>query len=414
MIHFGAHFESNPQTASFKFSTGLGIPVGEEIKRILANPSTPLKFSPTVSAAPKKVLIENASLRTLAELTLKITTAKEITWRLGTSKVMYRQDIEKALGKVPWERILPPSSTLALRITTAKSRLYHSGLIEEESNKFFQAKNFIVERKAAAFTTIDISLNNNVFALGIALGGEPLNHRGYRSSLAHQAPLNEILAAGIINFAFDEISKEDLRLNVAPTDIHVPFAGTGTFGLEALLKFGNIAPCIFRENYAIEKFIPVSENSSLHTRKKARNDIATDLPKLLFIDNSEKAISSLKANLSHVTKLLNEIDIKLPSAVVEPLDFFEWKSPPASSGVTCLLLNPPYGHRMATAEKLYPRLGAQLRRLYQHSSHPVWGVCLTPPGNQAEQFLKTLQPTFNRRITLRNGGLATEAVVFIL
>ncbi|MGC9331553.1 MAG: THUMP domain-containing protein [Bacteroidales bacterium] len=71
-----------------------------------------------------------------------------------------------------------------------------------------------------------ISLNNS---------GQNLSKRGYRKEQT-EAPINEMLAAGLLLYA---------GMENRPV-IHDPMTGSGTFAIEAAMKYANIPPGLKR------------------------------------------------------------------------------------------------------------------------------------------------------------------------
>ncbi len=95
-------------------------------------------------------------------------------------------------------------------------------------------------------------------------------------------------------------------------------------------------------------------------------------------------------------------------------DFFSLQSVPDSDLPSCLLLNPPYGQRLDVGRNFFSALGEKVSELYGKRSCPVWGLALLPSGQPAASFASALRPKTLKKIALRNGGLAVEAIAFLL
>ena len=93
----------------------------------------------------------------------------------------------------------------------------------------------------------DIRLNMHISGtdctLSLDSSGESLHVRGYRNE-AVEAPLNEVLAAGMILMTGWR----------GETDFIDPMCGSGTLPIEAALIARNIAPGVYRKEYAFEKW----------------------------------------------------------------------------------------------------------------------------------------------------------------
>lgn len=77
--------------------------------------------------------------------------------------------------------------------------------------------------------------------LSLDSSGESLHRRGYRQESV-EAPLNEVLAAGMILMTGWN----------GETDFIDPMCGSGTLLIEAALIARNMAPGVFRKEYAFE------------------------------------------------------------------------------------------------------------------------------------------------------------------
>ena len=93
----------------------------------------------------------------------------------------------------------------------------------------------------------DIRLNMHIAedhcTLSLDSSGESLHRRGYRQESV-EAPLNEVLAAGMILLSGWQ----------GDADFIDPMCGSGTLPIEAALIAKNMAPGLFRKEYAFEKW----------------------------------------------------------------------------------------------------------------------------------------------------------------
>lgn len=85
--------------------------------------------------------------------------------------------------------------------------------------------------------------SRNKCTLSLDSSGESLHRRGYRQE-AVEAPLNEVLAAGMILMTGWK----------GECDLIDPMCGSGTIPIEAALIARNIAPGVFRKEFAFEKW----------------------------------------------------------------------------------------------------------------------------------------------------------------
>ena len=103
------------------------------------------------------------------------------------------------------------------------------------------------ERPNISVSNPDIRLNIHVAednaTLSLDSSGESLHRRGYRQESV-EAPLNEVLAAGMILMTGWK----------GETDFIDPMCGSGTLPIEAALIARNISPGVFRKEFAFEKW----------------------------------------------------------------------------------------------------------------------------------------------------------------
>ena len=110
---------------------------------------------------------------------------------------------------------------------------------------YFREKNG--ERPSIRINNPDVALNIHIAedkcTLSLDSSGESLHRRGYRQE-AVEAPLNEVLAAGMILMTGWR----------GECDLIDPMCGSGTIPIEAALIARNIAPGVFRKEFAFEKW----------------------------------------------------------------------------------------------------------------------------------------------------------------
>ena len=171
--------------------------------------------------------------------------------------------------------------------------------------------------------------------------GIKLSDRGYRK-IPHQAPLREVLAAGILmQTGYDGSSS-----------LVLPMCGSGTLAIEAAL-IALQRPCgLLRSNYGFmhekdfdkdlwQQIRKQAQDASKKTRKQLAPIIATDI--------DERAVNAARKNamtagVDHLIKF-------------EVCDFFDTEVP-IQPGV--VLLNPEYGKRLGEIDQLeavYKQIG---------------------------------------------------------
>ncbi|KXB39292.1 THUMP domain protein [Bacteroidales bacterium KA00344] len=226
---------------------------------------------------------------------------------------------------------------------------------------------------------LHIHIADNDATLCLDSSGESLHRRGYRQESV-EAPLNEVLAAGMILMSGWK----------ADTDFIDPMCGSGTLAIEAALIARNISPGVFRKEFAFEKW----------------NDFDQELFDAIYNDDTQerefehhiygydidmKAVNTARLNVK-AAGLSKEITI-------EQQDFKDFTKPANKS---IIITNPPYGERISTPNLLgtYKMIGERLK--HEFGGNDAW--ILSYREECFEQI--GLKPSI--KIPLFNGSLECE------
>jgi putative N6-adenine-specific DNA methylase len=229
-----------------------------------------------------------------------------------------------------------------------------------------------------------LHINNNDCSLLLDSSGESLHKRGYRMS-TNIAPINEVLAAGII-----KLSGWDKSI-----DFMDPMCGSGTFLIEAAMMASNIPANINRDEFAFEKWpdwdldlFELIQNSLLKKVKEPEISI-------FGYDKAPSAILKAKQNINQAS-LSDFISVNQSS-------FFETTK--SSNKKLHLITNPPYGERLkGDIKELYKNIGDTLKAHY--SDTDAWFIS----SNLDAMKYVGLRPS--RKIKLFNGKLESRLLNF--
>ena len=232
---------------------------------------------------------------------------------------------------------------------------------------------------------LNIHIAHHTCTLSLDSSGESLHRRGYRQE-AVEAPLNEVLAAGMILMTGWR----------GECDFIDPMCGSGTIPVEAALIARNIYPGVFRKEYAFEKWVDFNPDSF----DKIYND---DSQKRAFEHKIEGYAINPKANeiaMHNVTAhgVSKDVILKL-----QPFQQFEQ---PANKSI--MVTNPPYGERISTNDLLglYKMIGARLKHAFV--GNDAWVL-----SYREECFYQIgLKPT--EKIELYNGALECQSRKYVL
>lgn len=227
--------------------------------------------------------------------------------------------------------------------------------------------------------TFHIHISHDDCSLSLDSSGESLHRRGYRQDTM-EAPLNEVLAAGMLLLAGWD----------GQTDFVDPMCGSGTLPIEAALIARNMAPGLFRTKYAFEKWNDFDKDlfESIYNDDSEEREFTH---KIYGFDKDPKAVAVAKRN-AKAASLADTISF-------ETQDFKDFK--PVTEK-TLMVTNPPYGERLNPDDLMetYQMIGERLKNAMKGSE--AWII-----SYKYECFDKIgLKPS--AKIPLFNGALPCE------
>jgi len=279
-------------------------------------------------------------------------------------------EVYEQIKAIHWEDYLDIDKTFAVDAVVFSEEFRHSKFVS------YKVKDAIVDyfrdaydkRPSVRISKPDVLLNIHIAetkcTLSLDSSGESLHRRGYRQE-AVEAPLNEVLAAGMILMSGWH----------GECDLIDPMCGSGTIPIEAALIARNIAPGVFRKEFAFEKWI----------------DFDQELFDKIYNDNNPKANEIATHNIK-AAGVSKDVTLKL-----QPFQQFEQ---PKEKAV--IITNPPYGERISTNDLLglYSMIGERLKHAF--TGNTAWIL-----SYREECFDQIgLKPT--AKIPLFNGALECE------
>lgn len=189
---------------------------------------------------------------------------------------------------------------------------------------------------------INVHISGKWVTLSLDSSGGSLHRRGYRSG-PFEAPLNEVLAAGMIMISGWN----------GKTPFLDPMCGSGTLAIEAALIAAGIPPGIFRKQYGFENWKDFDRELMEHVVQQLPREKEVNVP-IIARDVDPEAVNLTRRQVKQLelTHLVR----------VEQADFEQ------SEGMegTTLIINPPYGERMRPGdiESLYGMIGSTLKHKY--------------------------------------------------
>ncbi len=258
-------------------------------------------------------------------------------------------EVYEQIKALRWKEILDINKSFAVDAVVFSEEFRHSKFVS------YKVKDAIVDyfrelngkRPSVRINNPDVLLNIHIAqtrcTLSLDSSGESLHRRGYRQE-AVEAPLNEVLAAGMILMTGWK----------GGSDLIDPMCGSGTIPIEAALIARNIAPGVFRKEFAFEKWNDFDQElfDSIYNDDSQEREFTH---KIYGYDNSPQAnqIATRNVKAAGVSK---EVMLR-----VQPIQQF---GQPAGKAI--LITNPPYGERISSRDLLglYQTIGERLKHAF--------------------------------------------------
>ena len=293
------------------------------------------------------------------------------------------EELYGGIAEYDWGRWLRPVNTLAI------DPVVHSDIFRHSHFAAQKAKDAIVDRVRMRYRQrpsvdvddpdyrIQLRIDRDRVEVALDASGDSLHKRGYRTE-AGQAPINEVLAAGMLKLAGYKGDRPFSDL----------FCGSGTIAIEAGLIATRTAPGLLRESHGCMRWRDADEIAYEVAREEARMKRRRSAPIMLATDKDEYAIGMTERNAKRAG-LSGLIEARKGLAT----EVF----PPASEGL--LVSNPPYGERMNEEDLvgLYKALGDNFKQNWTGWS--AWLLSSSKPSLGAVG-LRT-----SKRLALRNASL---------
>jgi len=321
---------------------------------------------------------------------LALRTAIKILKPIKTFKAYNDKSLYDGMMKIDWSEYMNEHQTFVFETTLHSEHFNHSQFVALKS------KDAVVDQfrdKTGKRPNIDkdfpdvrfhIHIDRDVCTVSLDTSGESLHRRGYKSA-TNIAPINEVLAAGMLLLSGWDGQSHFLD----------PMCGSGTILAEAAMIACNIPANINRKEFAFEKWS--DWDSELFDKvlesllKKTREFHYT----ITGYDKAPSAVAKAKDNIKNAN--LDEY------VTVKQANFFETEK--TTEGPLHMVFNPPYGERLdIDLERFYREIGDTLKQSYPNTN--AWFITA---NLEALKFVG-LKPS--RKIKLFNGKLEARFVKY--
>lgn len=313
-------------------------------------------------------------------------TALRILKPIHNFKAKNADEVYAEIKKMDWQKYLTEKNTFSVDSVVFSSVFTHSKFVA------YRVKDAIVDyftqktgkRPSVSVSNPDLLINihiaENQCTLSLDSSGESLHKRGYRNSQT-EAPLNEVLAAGMI-------LKTGWRGN---SDFVDPMCGSGTLLIEAAMIAMNIPPGIYRTSFAFEKWIDFDSElfDMIYNDDSGEREFKH---RIYGSDISPKAIAIASENIKNAG-VAKYVDLKT-------MPFQDYKKASSDNGI--LITNPPYGERIKPDDLagLYEMIGERLKHIFP--GYEAWIL------SYKKECFNKLGLRHSLRIPLMNGSLECE------
>jgi putative N6-adenine-specific DNA methylase len=352
---------------------GLEEVLENELKGIGAENTEVLNRAVKFQGSKEILYKSNVCLRTALKILVPLK-----TFQAKSEKMLY-----SAVYEYEWEALFNLYNTFVIDTVVNSSFFKHSqyaslktkdAIVDRFRNKYNKRPS--VNKKNPDFR-INLHIYNDQCTLSLDSSGESLHKRGYKVKNV-KAPLNEVLAAGLIM-----LSGWDKR-----SPFIDPMCGSGTLPIEAALLANDIAPGIYREQFGFENWhdfdYGLLRSIKSQFSKRAKNKFT-----IHGSDISAEAIETSRNNIEKAN-LISHVELFQQS-----ISDYE---PPAEKNGT-VIINPPYNIKLKDKDIMafYQQIGNLLKKKY--IGYDVWVF------SNHKQALKHIGLHATGKMTLYNGPL---------
>lgn len=333
----------------------------------------------------RRMVSFEGDLELLYTANVQLRTALRVLKPILTFTAKTPDEVYDRMKRFEWSAVMTSATTFAIDTVVYSEHFSHSAFVG------YRAKDAIVDYFKERENTrpsvrlhnpdlfINLHISHDVVTVSFDSSGESLHKRGYRV-VQTPAPLNEVLAAGILLKAGWHGER----------DLLDPMCGSGTFLIEAALIATGTAPGIFRKHFAFERWRDFDADLFSQVYNDDSRERAFD-HHIYGSDILHEAIRAAEANVRQAGMS------RYISLSVTPMEERE----PATEPML-LVMNPPYGERlkMNDAQDLYAMIGRKLKHNYPGCD--AWIIAYKPEHFEAVGLKQQV------REKMMNGALECE------
>jgi putative N6-adenine-specific DNA methylase len=332
----------------------------------------------------KRAVSFDADQLTMYKANMALRTALHILHPIAVEKVNNADNLYSLVKSINWLRWFRKEQTYAVRAIVNNNDAFNTPLFAALKTKDAIADLFrqlTGERpnidKDNPDVEIYVHISGQQCTISVDSSGPSLHRRGYRSG-GHAAPLNEVLAAGMVL-----LSGWDKQSPLVDF-----MCGSGTILAEAALIAANKAPNLRRKVFGFHYWKNFSPELFLQARSELMEAEIEWENWIYGSDIDGRAIREARQNIEAAG--IDDI-VRISQG-----DFRE-KEAPTTPGT--VIINPPYGERLKPedVEALYKEIGDALKQKYK--GYNAWILSSNPDA------VKRIGLRAAERLVLFNGAL---------
>jgi putative N6-adenine-specific DNA methylase len=321
---------------------------------------------------------------------IALRTAIRILKPIKRFKVRDEEDLYKKVKQIRWDKYLEIDGSFIINAAIHQTQVSNNShyvtlktkdaIVDYFREKYDKRPD--VDSKYPDLS-IHIHISKDFCTVSLDGSGMSLHKRGYRSA-TNLAPINEVLAAGMLLLAGYN----------GDQNLIDPMCGSGTLLIEAAMIANQIPANINRKHFGFENWNDFDEDLFFIIQESLLKKIRSSPCKIMGFDKAPSAVRKAQDNVKNAN--LEEF------IGVHHVNFF--LSNKEVFGRTMLMFNPPYGERLQMDEiqNFYRNIGDTLKKSYPDTT--VWFI------TSDMDALKHVGLRTSKRIILKNGPLDCRLV----
>ncbi len=301
---------------------------------------------PTAGVVPFR-----GSTRAVYEANLWLRTATRILVRVARFRATDFAHLERRVSEAELGTYLGPGVAPRFRVTSRKSGLFHTDAVTERLHSIVGAPKADDDHPEQVFI---VRVDHDTVTVSVDTSGEPLHKRTWRADTVSASLRPTLAAAAILGSRWNR-----------STPVIDPFAGSGTFVIEAGLIAAALPPSVGRE-YAFHQW-PTFEGGTWAsvTGAAASRTAQRSVPEPPLLEASDRDEVAIRHTLANAERAGVSV-----TGDVRPVGQLS-----SHKGPGLVISNPPYGKRSPSGSKgtspVYKRFGEVVRERRAESTLTV-------------------------------------------